>query len=298
MEYKYIVNPMTNRRVKADSVLGKRLIKNYATGGGEKIKKGIKAAKSIGRYAVNQVTGLGCEACACDQAMDKAFDEGDYDISGSSFDGEAYGRCINYRKQLHQRAMHLIEKYADYEDAVAILKAAYENTKKRAVDRKKDITQEDIDSMENLAQEAKRVHELSKKYPQVQRAPKHETKNQKEWKRSTGSKLSRRSIVGLTTDALITPEFRRGAVEMAEYGAQKVAKVGRKVVKKVERVGEEGDEKCKNKVIHPAKYDNQGNIIQNAYVEPRGRVQCAMIKGCEYKNGQCRSTAYLKSLKN
>ena len=25
MEYKYIVNPMTNRRVKADSVLGKRL---------------------------------------------------------------------------------------------------------------------------------------------------------------------------------------------------------------------------------------------------------------------------------
>ena len=73
--------------------------------------------------------------------------------------------------------------------------------------------------------------------------------------------------------------------------------VGRKVVKKVERAGEEGDEKCKNKVIHPAEYDNQGNIIQNAYVEPRGRVQCAIIKGCEYKNGQCRSTAYLKELK-
>ena len=93
---------------------------------------------------------------------------------------------------------------------------------KRAVDRKKDITREDIDSMENLAQEAKRVHELSKNILKYKSSLKHETKNQKEWKRSTGSKLSRRSIVGLTTDALITPEFRRGAVEMAEYGAQKV----------------------------------------------------------------------------
>ena len=87
-------------------------------------------------------------------------------------------------------------------------------------------------------------------------------------------------------------------------GAFELAKEAGKVFKRVERPGKEGDMKCQAKVIEKPVFGidavtGERKLLRAGIRDIRGRVQCAMIKGCTWNKEEklCRSKAFLKEEK-
>ena len=96
-----------------------------------------------------------------------------------------------------------------------------------------------------------------------------------------------------TTPITDLKDFAKGAVDMAKEAG--------KVFKRVERPGQAGDMKCQAKVIEKPVFGidavtGERKLLRAGIRDIRGRVQCAMIKGCIWNKEQklCRSRAFLK----
>ena len=79
MEYQYIVNPMTNRRCRTDTVLGRRIIRNYIKQVGGARTSGVRVAdrptRGVRRVVEPEPTYNAVTILVEDDSSDKVYNE-------------------------------------------------------------------------------------------------------------------------------------------------------------------------------------------------------------------------------